>query len=68
MAQYQAIFLKVDGLSETDIDPPYRLSATERDEAEAEARALKRPTEANFIKLTRDGHYEPPRLGLPFNA
>ncbi len=64
MPQYQAIFVAVDGLSETDIDPPYRLGATERDEAEDEALRLPRPEGANFVKLIRDGRYEDPKLGF----
>ena len=64
MAQYEAIFIAVEGLSETDIDPPYRLAATSRDEAEDEALVLPRPDGANFIKLICDGQYEGPKLGF----
>ncbi len=64
MAEYTAIFIAVDGLSETDIDPPYRLAARTRDEAEDEALALPRPEGANFVKLIRDGQYEGPKLGF----
>ena len=62
MPQYQAIFVKVDGLSEEDVDPPYQLSAATRDEAEDEALELPRPEGANFVKLIRDGQYEGPKL------
>jgi len=62
--QYQAIFIAVDGLSETDIDPPYRLKATTRNEAEYEALELPRPEAANFVKLIREGQYEGPKLGF----
>ncbi len=64
MPQYEAVFVKVDGLSETDIDPFYRLAATTRDEAEDEALALPPPEGANFVKLIRDGQYEGPKLGF----
>ncbi len=64
MPQYQAIFVEVDGLSETDIGPSYRLAARTRDEAEDEALALPRPEGANFVKLIRDGQYEGPKLGF----
>ena len=64
MAQYVAIFIAVDGLSETDIDPIYRLAARTRDEAEDEASALPRPEGANFVKLIREGQYEGPKLGF----
>lgn len=64
MAQYGAIFIAVDGLSETDIDPPYHLAARTRDEAEDEALVLPRPEGANFVKLIRDGQYEGPKLGF----
>lgn len=64
MAEYMAIFVFVDGLEETDLDPSYRLAATTRDAAEDEALALPRPKGANFIKLVRNGQYEAPKLGF----
>ena len=64
MPEYRAIFIAVDGLSETILDPIYRLAATTRDEAEDEALALSPPEGANFVKLIRDGQYEGPMLGF----
>jgi hypothetical protein len=64
MAEYQVVFVAVEGLSETDIDPTYRLAANDRKAAEDEARRLPRPEGANFIKLIRDGQYEAPKLGF----
>lgn len=64
MSEYTAVFLRIDGLSEIDIDPHIRLNATTRDRAEDEALALERPAGANFIKLLRDGQYEGPKLGF----
>ena len=64
MPQYQAIFLAVDGLSETDIDPPYRWKATTRNEAEDEALGLPRPEGANFVKVIREGQDEGPKRGF----
>ena len=64
MPQYEAIFVAIDGLSETDVDPPYRLTANTREEAEDEALRLPRPEGANFVKLIRDGQYERPKLGF----
>jgi len=64
MPKYTAIFLKVDGLEETDIGNPIRLNATAREDAEDEALALPPPDEANFVKLLRDNRYEGPKLGF----
>ena len=64
MPEYRAIFVKIDGLDEEDIEPTFRLGVITRDAAEDKARALPRPHGANFIKLIRDGLYEGPKLGL----
>lgn len=64
MAQYQAMFVAVEGLAETDIGPTRRLTSNDRDAAEDEALRLPRPKGANFIKLVRDGRYEAPKLGF----
>ena len=64
MPEYQAIFVKIDGLSEEFVGNPVRLNATTHDEAEDEALALSPPEGANVIKLFRDGQYEGPKLGF----
>lgn len=65
MAQYKAVFVKVDGLADDPVgNITCRLEATGREQAEAEALALPRPEEANFVKLIRDGLYEGPPLGF----
>jgi hypothetical protein len=64
MMGYQAIFQRVDGLEEVDIGPMYGLKGTLRADAENEALALPRPTDANFIKLIKEGRFEPPKLGF----
>jgi hypothetical protein len=64
MAQYQAIFVKIDGLDEEDVGNPVYLNATTRDEAEDEALALPRPEGTNFVKLILEGQYEGPKLGF----
>ncbi len=63
-AIYQAIFVKIDGLSEEDVGNPVRLNVTTRDAAEDQALALARPEGANFVKLIREGQYEGPKLGF----
>lgn len=66
MPRYQAVFVKVDGLSAIDVGNPHYLNATTRGEAEDEAMGLPRPDGANFIKLVRDNFTEGEMLGLPF--
>lgn len=64
LPQYQAMFVRVDGLDEEDLGSVYRLNAANRDEAEDEALELPRPEGSNFIKLTVDGRVEWPMLGF----
>lgn len=64
MAQYRAIFVCLEGLSEKEVGPSYGLAATERGEAVDEALKLPRPEGANFIKLLRDSQYEAERVGF----
>lgn len=64
MMGYQAIFQKVDGLEEVDLEPMHGLKASLRADAENEALALPRPTGANFIKLIKEGRFESPKLGF----
>jgi len=64
MPQYTAVFIAIEGLSETDIGVHYRLAATQRDEAADEALLLPRPEGSNFIKLIREGQYESPKIGF----
>ena len=68
MTQYRAVFLTVDGLSETHFDPTYGLAAINREEAEAEARLLPIPEGANFIKLFLRGRYQAPPVGFDPDA
>ncbi len=65
---YRAVFIAVGGLDEIHLDPHYGLAAATREEAEKEALALTPPDGADFVKLFLDGHYEPPKIGLPFDA
>jgi hypothetical protein len=64
MAQYRVVFSNVDGLTELDVGATYGLVATNREAAESEALRLPTPEGANFIKLIRDGLYEPPKIGF----
>jgi len=55
MSVFEAVFLKVDGLNETEIE--FRsLSAVLLDEASDEAMKMVAPKEANFIKILAGGH------------
>lgn len=61
---YGVVFVNVDGLFESDLEPIRRLNATNRTEAEVEALALSPPHGANFLKLIWEGQYQPPKIGF----
>lgn len=55
MSAFEAVFVRVDGLDEREIE--FRqLSADTLDEALAEAMNMVAPNEANWIKVLADGH------------
>ncbi len=54
MGDFSAVFVKVDGLDETDLGF-HHLGADTLKEAKEEARALPRPLGANSIKICREG-------------
>jgi len=64
MMPYKAMFVRVEGLAESGVGMTYILRAFSRRDAEIEALALRRPWNANFIKLVRNGRYEPPKIGF----
>lgn len=55
MRRFSAIFVKVDGLEETEIGESCGLNAATKEEAEIEAQEMGPPHGANFIKILDEG-------------
>ena len=68
MGKYQAMFVDIDGLDETEVGASYGLIATERGAAEDEALTLPRPAGATSSSSSKMGNTNLPRLGLIRNA
>jgi len=59
---YKAMFIRAEGWAESGVGMTYLLRAFNRRDAEIEALAIRPPRGANFVKLVRNGRYEPPRI------
>jgi len=55
VTRFRAMFFRVDGLDEEDLDSRHDLAADTLEEAEQEALRLRRPSAANFLKILDDG-------------
>lgn len=55
MARFNAIFVRLEGLEQSEVGQSTALYAESRETAIKEAAALWRPAGANYLKITFDG-------------
>lgn len=63
MTRYSVIFVRADGLDETEIGDSFGLNVDSLEEAEGEALSMGPPTGANLVKILDEGRVVK-RLGL----
>lgn len=55
MTGYNAIFVRLEGLEQSEVGQAFELAANTREAAIEEATSLWRPAGANYLKITADG-------------
>lgn len=55
MARFNAIFVRLEGLKQSEVGRTFELTAETRETGVAEAASLWRPTGANYLKITSHG-------------
>lgn len=55
MARFNAIFVRLEGLDQSEVGRAFELTAETRETAVAEAASLWRPAGANYLKITSHG-------------
>ena len=55
MARFNAIFVRLEGLEQSEVGRALELTAETRETAIAEAASLCRPARANYLKITSHG-------------